>query len=106
MMLLARAEFFADPCLTRALGSMSKGASSTLLAVHAIPTPLKMEFGEGGNPWNSTYGSIFLFHGKTRGMKLGTPHPPPPEVRKDAKQTIHSAVSARACSKSLTRVHS
>ena len=29
-----------------------------------IPTPLKMELGEGGDPWNSIYGAIFPFVGK------------------------------------------
>ena len=31
-----------------------------------IPTPLKMELGEGGDPWNSIYGSIFPFAQRER----------------------------------------
>ena len=41
-----------------------EGAAAAFLV--AVPTPLKMELGEVGDPLNFIYGSIFLFVGKTR----------------------------------------
>ena len=45
---------------------------------HGFPAPLKMELGEGGDPWNSIYCSIFLFMGKTGKMGMGGPPTPSP----------------------------
>ena len=45
-------------------------------------TPLNMELGEGGDPWNSIYGSISSVRGRLDNWNWG-PHPPFPSGRGD-----------------------
>ena len=42
-----------------------------------IPTPFKMELGEGGDPLKSISGSIFAFVEETGLNGIGGPPPPP-----------------------------
>ena len=49
-----------------------------------IPTPLNtlnMELGEGGDPWNSIYGSISFVRGRLDNWNWGSPDLPPPYGR-------------------------